>query len=271
MGGNSVLAFRPYIVMVEQCEFPGMRQCDQPALDLGYAELASLTRTRIVTKNKKIARGYIGAAQQVEDVTVDVALAGRAAAAPVHAARGPQRPRRPASTATSDERDRQRTRGLDQRRQRPERHVPQDAGTLSSRTQRAIRQHAQAGEKDTNKTDVGRGPQTGMVNPAAHELAPTNGWVHPFIFYKCTFGPKTYAYALITPMRLQARAFPKSQSDLEAADQTTTRTSHSLSAHEDACPEPVEGFALPNKQRDIPQTILCFNGRARLLTSRSEC
>jgi hypothetical protein len=34
-------------------------------------------------------------------------------------------------------------------------------------------------------------------NPAAHESAPQNGWVHPFVFYRCTFGPKTCAYSLL--------------------------------------------------------------------------
>ena len=35
------------------------------------------------------------------------------------------------------------------------------------------------------------------VNPAAHELAPPNGWVHPFVFYRCTFGDASHAYSLL--------------------------------------------------------------------------
>jgi hypothetical protein len=34
-------------------------------------------------------------------------------------------------------------------------------------------------------------------NPAAHELAPPNGWVHPFVFYDCRFGDKRYDYSLL--------------------------------------------------------------------------
>ena len=195
MGGNSVLAFRPYIVMVEQCEFLECGNATQPALDLGYAELASLTRTRIVTKNKKIARGYIGAAQQVEDVTVDVALAD-AAAAPVML-----RAVRNGQTA------------------RVNGHIlmnvtasgpvawTNDANAQNAMYRKTLERYRaglnapsanmpKPGEKDTSKADA-VADLNWDVNPAAHELAPTNGWVHPFIFYKCTFGPKTYAYALI--------------------------------------------------------------------------
>ena len=34
-------------------------------------------------------------------------------------------------------------------------------------------------------------------NSAVHKYPPPNGWVHPFVFYKCQFGEKVYEYALL--------------------------------------------------------------------------
>ena len=31
----------------------------------------------------------------------------------------------------------------------------------------------------------------------AHALAPKNGWVHPFLFYKSEFGAEKFAYSLL--------------------------------------------------------------------------
>ena len=35
------------------------------------------------------------------------------------------------------------------------------------------------------------------VNPAAGELAPPDGWVHPFIFYQCKSGDRSYGHTLV--------------------------------------------------------------------------
>jgi hypothetical protein len=34
-------------------------------------------------------------------------------------------------------------------------------------------------------------------NAATKELAPPNGWVHPFLIYDCRLGDETYAYSLL--------------------------------------------------------------------------
>jgi hypothetical protein len=35
------------------------------------------------------------------------------------------------------------------------------------------------------------------TNPAAHESAPANGWVRPFVFYRCRLGDREHKYSLL--------------------------------------------------------------------------
>lgn len=195
MGGNATLAFRPYIVMVDQCEFVECGNAKQAAVDYGYCEVAALLRTKIVTKGKKIKCGYTGAAQQVEDVTIDVALAdpadpavvlrgvrnGQTARANGHifrnvTASGPVAWINDANS--QNEMYRKTLQRYQEGRNAPSANMPKPDGTEKVK------------DDGTVKLDWD-------VNPAAHELAPTNGWVHPFLFYGCTFGEKRYAYTLV--------------------------------------------------------------------------
>jgi len=71
-GGNATIAYRPWLVMVDQCQFTECGNADSPAVDQGYGELMSFTRCRIETKGKTVRCGYIGSAQHYEDVDIDV-------------------------------------------------------------------------------------------------------------------------------------------------------------------------------------------------------
>lgn len=195
MGGNAVLAFRPYIVMVDQCEFTECGNATQAAVDYGYCEVAALLRTKIVTKGKKVKCGYIGAAQQVQDVTVDVALADAAGPAVVlRAVRNGQTARANGhilKNVTANG---------------PVAWI-NDANAYNEMYRKTLQRHQaglNAASANQPKSDgAEKVAADGAVNlnwdtnPAAHELAPPNGWVHPYLFYACTFGDKAYAYTLV--------------------------------------------------------------------------
>jgi hypothetical protein len=179
MGGNPELRFRPYVVMLDQCEFIECGSATQPAVDFGAGELTAFLRTKIVTKGKKVPCGYIGSAQHMEDVTVDVDLTeggkavllrgvrnGETARANGHILRGVK-----ASGAVG---------------------WVNDANAQNE----LYRKTLQARKPDLVKAD-GSLDLNWDQNPAAHELAPPNGWVHPFVLYDCAFGDKTYAYTLL--------------------------------------------------------------------------
>ncbi len=195
MGGNSTLAFRPYIVMVDQCEFLECGNATQPAVDYGYCELAALLRTKIVTKGKKVKCGYTGAAQQVQDVTVDVALADPAGAPVVlRGVRNVQTARANGhilmnvhangpvawinDANSQNEMYRKTLQRYQEGKNAPSADMPKPDGTVKV--------------KEDGKVNL-----NWDTNPAAHELAPPNGWVHPYLFYGCTFGDKTYGYSLV--------------------------------------------------------------------------
>jgi hypothetical protein len=179
MGGNPVLAYRPYITMVEQCTFTECGNAAQPAVDYGNGDLFSFTRCRIVTKKKAIACGYIGGAQQMEDVTVDVNLVPGGKAVLLRAVRQGQTARANGHIL---------------------RNVTANGpvGWINdANAQNAMyRNTLQRLKPELIKAD-GTLALNWDTNASAHELAPPNGWVHPFILYRCTFGEKTYAYNLL--------------------------------------------------------------------------
>jgi len=180
MGGNPMLAFRPYIVMVDQCEFIECGSADLPAVDYGYGELMSFTRTRITTKSKKIKTGYIGAAQHMEDVIVDVELTDRNAAPII------LRAVRNGATARAN--------GHIIREVKANGPVAfiNDANSQNEMYRKTLQMRQPEKIHSDGRLDL-----NWDINPAAHELAPPNGWVHPFIFYRCSFGEKAYAYSLL--------------------------------------------------------------------------
>lgn len=180
LGGNATLAFRPYIVMVDQCEFVECGNATQPAVDYGYCELSTLLRTKIVTKNKKIKCGYIGSAQQVENVTVDVALADPAAPAVVlRAVRNGQTARANGHIL------------MNVTASGPVAWI-NDANSQNEMYRKTLQRYQPEKARNDGTLDL-----NWDTNPAAHELAPPNGWVHPYVFYRCAFGDKAYAYSLL--------------------------------------------------------------------------
>ena len=58
--------------------------------------------------------------------------------------------------------------------------------------------HNEQFEPTRLKRGIGKGKDIDWdTNDAVHRFGPPNGWVHPFLFYNCTFGPKRYAYTLL--------------------------------------------------------------------------
>jgi hypothetical protein len=174
MGGAPQYAYRPGIVTVDQCEFIECGSADAPAVDLGYAELAMLTHSRIETKNKPIRTGCIGAAQIYEDLDVDVRVHEGGAALTLRAARN-------GGTARANG------------------HVLRDVragGPLAFVND--ANAHNDLFEPTRVKRGIGQGKDINWdTNEAVHRLPPPNGWVHPFLFYNCTFGGKRYTYSLL--------------------------------------------------------------------------
>jgi hypothetical protein len=179
MGGNPELAYRPYVVMVDQCEFLECGNAEQPCVDYGYGDLMSFTRTKIVTKSKTVKAGYIGSAQHCEDVTIDVNLPESAPAMLLRAVRH-------GNTA--------RCNGHILRGVTANGPV---AWVNDANSQNAMyRKTLQLRKPETVKAD-GTLDLNWDANPSAHELAPPNGWVHPYVLYRSRFADREYKYALL--------------------------------------------------------------------------
>lgn len=188
MGGNPMLTFRPYIVMVDQCEFSECGNARQPAVDYGYGELMSFTRVNISTRGKAIKGGYIGAAQHLEDVAVDVKLVEGASAVTLRGVRN-------GATARANGHILKNVRAAT-----PVAFV-NDANAQNERFSKTLARHqAGAHTPSVNVPPADAAKAVALdwdVNPSARALAPTNGWVHPFLFENCVFGDRTYAYSLL--------------------------------------------------------------------------
>jgi len=172
MGGNPFLAFRPYVVMVDQCDFIECGNESRPAVDYGNGELTSFTRCNITTKGKKVKCGFIGGAQHYEDVAIDVNVADGAPAMILRAVRQGQ-------TARANG------------------HILRRVTTNGPL---AFINDANAHNDIYKKTMALKGKDANInwdSNSAAHDLAPPNGWFHPFLFYQCDLGGKKYEYALL--------------------------------------------------------------------------
>ena len=187
MGGNATLAFRPYIVAIDQCEFVECGNAAQPAVDYGYCELAAIARTSIVTKTKAIQAGFVGCPQICEAVTVDVRLAEGGHALVLRGVRNGQTARANGHIL----------RGV--RANGPVAWI-NDANAHNAQHEKTL-EHYKAGTFATSANlpgvDKAKLELNWDTNAAAHELAPPNGWVHPYLFYDCTFGDKIYAYSLL--------------------------------------------------------------------------
>jgi hypothetical protein len=172
MGGNPELRFRPHQVWVEQCDFDECGNEKEPAVDEGAGVCTAFTRCTIRTKGKKIKTGYRGGAAIYEDVTIDVKTKDLE---PVMVLRGV----------------RQNQGG------RPNGHMLRN---LKANGAVGFVNDANSYNDFFRKTCLDQGIDPNLnwdCNPAAHELAPPNGWVHPFVLYRCDFGGKRYAYTLL--------------------------------------------------------------------------
>ncbi len=174
MGGAPQYAFRPGIVTVDQCEFIECGRADAPAVDLGYAELAMLTHSRITTRGKAVQTGLIGSPQIVEDMAVDVRTAGGGPAVTLRAVRN-------AATARANG------------------HCLRDVtanGPVAFVND--ANEHNELFEPTRIRRGIGEGKDIDWdTNTAVTTWPPPNGWVHPFVLYNCRFGAKRYAYSLL--------------------------------------------------------------------------
>jgi hypothetical protein len=178
MGGHGLIAHRPWLAVVDQCEFIECGNDKSPAVDQGYGELMSFTRCRTQTKGKTVRCGYMGSAQHYEDVDIDVQVLPGEPAMVLRAVRQ-------VKTANTNGHI---LRGV--RANGPVAFI-NDANAYDEMYRKALARYGKA-------PDAGKPVRIEWdSNPAAHELAPANGWVHPFVFYECQFGAKAYAYSLL--------------------------------------------------------------------------
>lgn len=171
MGGNPENRFRPHQVMLDQCDFVECGNASSPAVDQGAGVCMSFTRCNIVTRKKTVKTGYRGGAQIYQDVFVDAATENGAPALQLRAIRNNQNGRPNGHT-------------LLRVRSTGSLAFINDANDHNALYQKTCLQRGIAGELDWD------------CNPAAHDLAPSNGWSHPFLFYDCEFGKRSLKYTL---------------------------------------------------------------------------
>jgi hypothetical protein len=165
---------RASIIAVDQCEFDECGSQTRAALDQGYNTLTSLTHSRITTRGKTIWAGYIGAAQIFEDVAIDVKVPGDRPAVILRAVRNNTEARANGQVLR------------DVRANGPLAFV-NDANDYN-----------ELYESSRIRRGFGRGKDINWdQNSAVYKHPPPNGWVHPFLFYRCQFGDKQYDYTLL--------------------------------------------------------------------------
>jgi hypothetical protein len=172
MGGNPEIRFRSHQVWIEQCDFNECGNADEPAVDQGNGVCMAFTRCNITTTGKTIKTGYRGGAAIYEDDVINVKTKDGDPAIVLRAARMNQ-------TA------------------RPNGHTLRN---VRANGPVAFLNDANAYNDVFKKTCLARGIDPNLdwdINPAAHELAPADGWVHPFVFYNCQFADKKYDYSLL--------------------------------------------------------------------------
>lgn len=173
LGGNPDIAYRPWQLWIDQCEFLECGSVTQPAVDQGYVELAAFTHSKIVTKSKAIAGGYAGSPQVCEDNLVDVKLASGAPALKLRSVR---------HISVS------RTNGHCLRNVVANGPVA-FVNDSNAKNEFFAKTRARYGKADQ--------PLKWDTNPMAGPNAPKNGWVHPYLFYRCEFAGEKHAYSLL--------------------------------------------------------------------------
>ena len=174
-GGNVEIGYRPWEVWIDQCEFIECGSEREFAVEMGLTELSAFTHSTITTKKKAIAGGFAGSPQIFEDCKIDVSLKPGAPAVKLRAV-------------------------LLDSVARANGHVVRnvtasgplvfvnDANAQTEHFAKTVAKLTAEGKPHVEKWDT---------NPMAHALAPKNGWVHPFIFYRSEFGAEKHAYDLL--------------------------------------------------------------------------
>lgn len=161
-GGNVEIGYRPWQVWVDQCEFTECGNSREFAVENGITELSAFTHSTITTRKKAIAGGYAGSPQIFEDCTIDVSLVPGAPALKLRAVRLESVVRANGHVIRNVKAN------------GPLEFV-NDANSQKEHFARTVAQLAQRGKPHVEKWDT---------NTMAGALAPKNGWVHPFLFYK---------------------------------------------------------------------------------------
>ena len=174
-GGNVEIGCRPWGVWIDQCEFIECGSEREFAVEMGITELSACTHTAITTKKKAIAGGYAGSPQIFQDCTIDVNLAPGAPAVKLRAVR---------------------TLSVTRANGHVIRNVKasgplvfvNDAESQAEHFAKTVAMLTAQGKPHVENWDT---------NPMTHTLAPKNGWVHPFVFYRCEFGAEKFSYDLL--------------------------------------------------------------------------
>ena len=174
-GGNVEIGYRPWEVWIDQCEFIECGSDKEFAVEMGITELSAFTHNKIVTKSKAIAGGYAGSPQIFEDCTIDVKLAANAPAVKLRAVR---------------------TESVVRANGHVIRNVKangplvfvNDANSQTEHFAKTVARLTAMGKPHVEKWDT---------NTMTGKLAPKNGWVHPFLFYKSEMGAEKFAYSLL--------------------------------------------------------------------------
>ncbi len=174
-GGNVEIGYRPWEIWIDGCTFTECGNAQSFAVEQGISELSAFTHNTITTKQKKIAGGYAGSPQICQDNTIDVSLADGAPALKLRGVR----------TISVTRANGHVFRNLKANGPVVFVNDADQNGDLFAKTTQWLLAHR---KNVIQKWDT---------NPMAHELAPANGWTHPFIFYQCDFGPEHYAYELL--------------------------------------------------------------------------
>jgi hypothetical protein len=165
---------RPSIIAVDQCEFDECGSEARAALDQGYNSLTSFTHSRITTRSKTIKAGYVGAAQIIEDIDINVKVPGNVPAMVLRAVRN----------------------NTDARANGQVLRDVRASGPVAFIND--TNEHNEVYEPSRTKRGFGKGRDIDWDrNPAVHQYPPPNGWVHPFVFFNCRFGNRSYDYVLL--------------------------------------------------------------------------
>jgi hypothetical protein len=174
-GGNVEIGYRPWQVWIDGCEFLECGNEREPAVEMGITELSAFTHNRIVTKEKKVAGGYAGSPQIFEDCTIDVQLVDGAPGVKLRGVRLESVVRANGHVV----------RNL---KSNGALVFVNDANSQQEHFTKTIAKLTAEGKPHVTKWDT---------NTMAGKLAPKNGWVHPFVFYRSQVGEQTFAYSLL--------------------------------------------------------------------------